>query len=356
MNTVWRQGMPWCGAVLLSLGLALPAAAQPNFRPVPGLGVVAVPPPLDAKTEAGRREFLKNLWAQHYGPHADQLLSNSKALHAATSAYCRKPGNRTAAQAAWRKVLASWMRLMAVDGGPMRERYALRLLDSRFPVPELIRRAMQQERDGAKVADKVGPASKGLGALEWMLFVPESALEGVALCPYLQSASGEWLREITELHPLIKAQARKARKSEAVALEYEEFINQWHSGLSKLWVGGIERPLKVMESKPPFSPWPRPYSDSAAAERALRWQTLRELALLPHSLSIEQQLRQRGADAVASAWRAQALQCDQALQQGSSPKALTAAAACLNQLGQILNTQVAASLQVTMGFSDGDGS
>jgi predicted lipoprotein len=38
------------------------------------------------------------------------------------------------------------------------------------------------------------------------------------------------------------------------------------------------------------------------------------------------------------------------------PKALTAAAACLNQLGQLLNTQVAPALKVTMGFSDGDGS
>ena len=352
MNKVWQ----WCAAGMLGLCASVASLAQPSFRPMPGAGTAAVTPAWEAKTVASRREYLQQLWTQHYGPHADQVLASSKALHAATRAYCRKPGSRGAAQEAWRKVMAPWTRLMTVDGGPMRERYALRLLDSRHPVPELIRKAMQQERDGAKVVDKVGPASKGLGALEWMLFAPESAMEGVPLCPYLQSASGEWLREMTELHPLIKAQAGQRRNTEAVVLEYEEFVNQWQSGLNKLWVGGIERPLKVLESKPPFSPWPRPYSDGAAAERELRWQTLRDLALLPNKLSIEQQLRQAANPAAATAWRTQVLQCDQVLKRGAEPKALMAAAACLSQLGQLLNTQVAPALKVTMGFSDGDGS
>ena len=352
MNKVWH----WCAAGMLGLCASVASLAQPSFRQPPGPGQASVAQAWDAKTLASRKEYLQHLWSQHYGPHADQVLASSKALHAATTAYCRKPGSRGAAQEAWRKVLAPWTRLMTVDGGPMRERYALRLLDSRHPVPELIRKAMQQERDGAKVIDKVGPASKGLGALEWMLFAPESALEGVPLCPYLQSTSGEWLREITELHPLIKAQAGQRRHAEAVVLEYEEFVNQWQSGLNKLWVGGIERPLKVLESKPPFSPWPRPYSDGAAAERELRWQTLRDLALLPNKLSIEQQLRHAANPAAATAWRTQVLRCDQALKQGQEPKALLAAAACLNQLGQLLNTQVAPALKVTMGFSDGDGS
>lgn len=352
MNKVWQ----WCAAGMLGLCASVASLAQPSFRPPPGPGQASVAQAWDAKTLASRKEYLQHLWSQHYGPHADQVLASSKALHAATTAYCRKPGSRGAAQEAWRKVLAPWTRLMTVDGGPMRERYALRLLDSRHPVPELIRKAMQQERDGAKVIDKVGPASKGLGALEWMLFAPESAMEGVPLCPYLQSASGEWLREISELLPLIKAQAGQRRNTEAVVLEYEEFINQWHSGLNKLWVGGIERPLKVLESKPPFSPWPRPYSDGAAAERELRWQTLRDLALLPNKLSIEQQLRQAANPAAATVWRTQVLQCDQVLKRGAEPKALMAAAACLSQLGQLLNTQVAPALKVTMGFSDGDGS
>lgn len=356
MSNVWRWRVRWCGVGLLSLCASVASLAQPSFQPMPGAGTAPVTPTWDAKTVASRRADLQQLWTQHYGPYADQVLSSSKALHTATTAYCRKPGNRAAAQEAWRKVMASWTRLMTVDGGPMRERYALRLLDSRFPVPELIRKAMQQERDGAKVADKVGPASKGLGALEWMLFAPESAMEGLPLCPYVQSASGEWLREITELHPLIKAQAGRRRSAEAVVLEYEEFVNQWQSGLNKLWVGGIERPLKVMASKPPFSPWPRPYSDSAAAERDLRWQTLRELAVLPNKLSLEQALRQHASAAVATTWRSQVLQCDQALKRGAEPQALTAAAACLSQLGQLLNTQVAPALKVTMGFADGDGS
>ncbi|MDZ7812134.1 MAG: imelysin family protein [Ideonella sp.] len=311
---------------------------------------------VDAKTVAARRAFLNTLWTQHYAPKADRLLATSKALHAATSAYCRKPASRVAAQQAWRQVLEAWMRLMTVDGGPMRERFALRLLDSRYPSPELIRRAMQKEGEGEKYVDKVGPASKGLGAMEWMLFVPTTDFESRPLCPYLRSVSAVWLREVTELHPLIKAQARRPRDAEAVTLEYEEFINQWLSGLNKLWIGGIERPLKLKASHPPFSPSPRSYSDSAAAERALRWQTLRELAVLPQPLSIEQQLRSQGAASQANAWRAKVLQCDQALKQGSEPTALTAAAACLSQLGQLLNTQVAPSLQVTMGFSDGDGS
>ena len=336
--------------------MALPSLAQPTIGGRPPLPGAAPLRPQDAKAEADRRAFLKGLWAQHYGPKADQVLKASKALHTDISAYCRKPQSRTAAQQAWREVMKHWTLLMAVDGGPMRERYALRLLDSRFPVPELIRKAMQQERDGAKVVDRVGPASKGLGALEWMLFAPEAGSEGPPLCPYLQSASSEWLREVTELLPLIKAQARKARPADAVAQEYEEFVNQWHSGLSKLWVGGIERPLKVMESKPPFSPWPRPYSDSSATERSLRWQTLRDLALLPKPLSIEQQLRHTGASALATTWRNKVLACDQALARGAAPTALTAAASCLSQLGQLLSSQVAPALNVTMGFADGDGS
>ena len=74
-------------------------------------------------------------------------------------------------------------------------------------------------------------------------------------------------------------------------------------------------------------------------------------------MSIESYLRGRGHIALADRWRATVDEADRAMQgvQPGAPASVDAAARTLKRLTTLMQSEVAGSLEVNLGFSSADG-
>lgn len=314
--------------------------------------------------------FMQGLHRYAKAPAAANFAEQAAALAPALQSLCAAPPGADAAlgeaRARWAAAVTAWERLAAVAVGPLIERRSLRTLDFSPPRPSLIERAVKAQPSGAAAMEKIGAPAKGLPALEWLLWTQPVAPRTPA-CRYGAEVAADIGRQATALAAAFAQTAAREWDEAAVSAAMAEAINQWLGGLERLRWQDLERPLEAAGDGGRNAPqFPRIASGHSAASWSAQWQALRALALQSPDaapgpgeglITIETYLRGRGLNAPADALRRAVQAADPALQGLSvqEPERLRNAASALQDVGRVMQEQVAPALEVSIGFSDADG-
>lgn len=294
---------------------------------------------------------LHNAWS---APRAAEFADASKKLTPAIEALCRSTETEPAMQVArrqWLHALLAWERLSGVAFGPVLERRSQRQIDFTPTRPRLIEKAVKSAPANAVEMELIGTPAKGLPALEWLLWV-KPVQPGSAECRYAAQVAAEIEREAAALsaaHPLAL--------DNQTALS--ELVNQWIGGLEGLRWANMEMPARVALTSGgrETAEFPRGAAQASAASWAAQWDTLRNLAIGPVSLTsaLHAHIKENSAETVALADAVR--QADAAMQNLTSndtPRILEATKQ-LAALKRLVENQVAPALGVNIGFSDADG-
>ncbi|EGI77092.1 imelysin family protein [Hylemonella gracilis] len=364
----WLRAMPLACAV--SLGLAGLVSAQTAPR-------LAFP-------YYTAEQALTGLYARQLPPRAQAFDISAQALVQATQAHCQGRIDKDGLHAQWQQTLLRWQALATPALGPLVQRRSQRQIDF-WPVrPNLIDKALKgAPRDLADMA-RVGTPAKGFAGFEYLLAEsPATGLQGEAnrgRCTYAllvaQGIAAEARALRADFEGLAQrdwqvdeesadAEARIAQTRAAFA----EWVNQWLGGLERLRWLQMEQPLvKAQTSGKPPAFARQDWADNLVDWRA-QWDSLRAQALLsdPQAVPpvpgqafvpIEALLYGKGQVQLAARWRQALTAADAALGRlGStySSADLAGATRQLKELTVLYQQQVAAALDVPLGFSDADG-
>ncbi|MDO4682869.1 MAG: imelysin family protein [Lautropia sp.] len=372
--------------------------------------------------------FVMALAGHHHRPLASAFRQQADALKEATAALCPAggalpvvtsavvPNASTAQEAAqtvppalkaaretWLSAADGWTRLEAVSVGPIITRRSAKAIDFRPTRPKLILKMLERLDKGASVPDvegmkRVGSATKGLAAIEWLLWSPQ-APASVSACRYLVAMVDEVADEAAALASAYAADAAvdwvaaSEDDGQPVAVEGTEsaaqraamVVNQWLGGLEGLRWRTLGKPLAVIEiasgekaSDPHRDIWPRPPSASNRQAWQARWESLKQVGVgqpptdgsgpqpdrVPAVISLEALLRGLGKETVADAWREAMRLADEAMQAVVAPQdehalppvaTMKRAVSALDRVKWLMQDKVAPALSVTLGFSDADG-
>ncbi|MBN9370818.1 imelysin family protein [Hydrogenophaga sp.] len=305
------------------------------------------------------------LYRDHTAPLARALAEQAPRLVQALQGHCAGPAALAPARAAWTQTALAWERLAAVAVGPLIERRSLREIDFQPLRPELLKRSLAREPKTLDDMERVGTPAKGLPAIEYLLWSAPAAPRSSA-CAYAVLAAQAVQREAEALRAAFDALAAAPPEEDAAVTAFVEFINQWLGGLERLRWAGMEKPLREAETRGAAPAFARLPSGQTGAAWAAGWAELRALARQPDNgapaigagrVSIESYLRGRGHIALADRWRATVDEADRAMQgvQPGAPVSVDAAARTLKRLTTLMQSEVAGSLEVNLGFSSADG-
>ena len=338
----------------LATGLALCALAGSAWAQ-PGADNPETPPP-----QPGTVALLSQAYGEQFLPRANAFAQESGRLVAAVDALCNGPSDAAAgglatAQAQWKSTTSAWDRLSGVVVGPLVKRRALTALDFNPTRPATIERAIQAAPSGPEQMERIGTPAKGIPALEWLLWTARPAPQTPA-CRYTQQVAQELAREAGTLATGFGTQARTAWATEhrATFLALQELINQWLGGVERLRWTQIDKPLKAAESStqkkaPAFA---RAHSGHTGASWAAHWDALRGLGE-----PVGTALQVRGQGVLATRLQRALAQAGQAMEAARPADTATLAPVVekLGALKKLIEAEVAPALDVTLGFSDGDG-
>lgn len=341
LSPSFLRGLAGCGAALL----ASVALAQPAEPPVPHPGTV---------------EMLSRAYGQQFAPRAAAFSQEATRLVGTVDALCHgAPAEAatglSAAQDQWRGTATAWDRLTGVAVGPVVKRRAMTALDFNPTRPATIERAIQTAPSGPAQMERIGTPAKGLPALEWLLWSAQPVPQTPA-CRYTQQVAQELAREAATLAAGFDTQARTdwANEHRATFLALQELINQWLGGVERLRWTQIDKPLKAAESAtqkkaPAFT---RALSGQTGASWAASWDAQRRLGD-----PVGAALQARGQGELATKLQGALARTDQALAAARPDQAATLAPAveALGALKKLIEAEIAPALDVTIGFSDGDG-
>ena len=312
--------------------------------------------------------FVQGLQLGWYAPRARELVQGTERLTTLTRDYCAGSpvAPVSAAREAWRAALFAWDRLSTVSIGPLVERRSVRRIDFVPARPELMARAIESQPDGAAGMERVGSPAKGFPALERLLW-PTPAAPGSQACAYAVQVAADIGREAVVLAEAFDAAGRAELDEAQTVSAMSEAVNQWIGGLDALRLQGFERPLLERKTRGAAQPrFARDTSGASAAERAVRWQTLGALAVFEGAeapapaaglVPLEPYLRGKGLNPLADKLVAAVRQAGRgvAAARGSEPARVQAAARQLAALKALVEGEVAAALDIRLGFSDADG-
>ncbi|MDA7416558.1 imelysin family protein [Xenophilus arseniciresistens] len=335
------RGLVLSAAVLL----AGPAGAQPSEPPVPQPDTVAL---------------LQQAYGQQFVPRSAAFAQQATRLASAVDALCDGPAAQgatglAAAQAQWRSTTAAWDRLAGVAVGPLVKRRALTALDFNPTRPATIERAIQSAPSGPEAMERIGTPAKGIPALEWLLWSGKPAPQSPA-CRYTQQVARELAREAGVIAEGFATQARTdwAQEKRATFLGMQELVNQWLGGVERLRWTQIDKPLKAAESSsqkkaPAFT---RAASGHTGATWAANWEAQRSLGD-----PVAAALQARGKGELATRLQGALAQADKAMgaARPDQPATLAPAVEALGAVKKLIEAEIAPVLDVTIGFSDGDG-
>lgn len=315
-------------------------------------------------------DALQGLYARHLPPLARDFEAQALALTAAARQHCAGPATSAALKDAWRRALLSWQALSSPALGPVIERRSQRQIDFWPTRPALLAKALARAPQTLADMESIGTPAKGFPAIELLL----AAKPTPAHCPYLLLLAEGIEAEATALRTGFDQLAARDWTSDedAARSAFAEWINQWLGGLERLrWVH-IEQPVqKARTAGKGYSP---EFARLTAADNAAEWRAQWK-ALLPQArlspaqrtqppqpgkglIPIEALLMGKGQIALAQRW-AQALDradaAIAALPAKAGEQELMALSKTLKGVTTLFQTEVAAALDVPLGFSDADG-
>ena len=254
--------------------------------------------------------------------------------------------------------------------GPVIERRSQRQIDFWPTRPALLAKALERAPQTLADMEPVGTPAKGFPAMEQLL----AAQPSPAHCPYLVLVAEGIEAEAVALRAGFDALAARDWTSDedAARTAFAEWINQWLGGLERLRWMHVEQPVQKARTAgqghaPEFA---RLTAADNAAEWRAQWQALRTQARLTAAqraqppqpgqglVPIEALLMGKGQIALAQRWGQALDRADAAiaaLPAKAGEKELMALSKTLKGVTTLFQTEVAAALDVPLGFSDADG-
>jgi len=315
-------------------------------------------------------QALQGLYGQHMPPLARAFESEARVLTAAARQHCAAPGSSVALKDAWRRTLLAWAALSSPSLGPVIERRSQRQIDFWPTRPALLEKALKSAPTTLADMERIGTPAKGFPAMELLL----AGKPTPAHCPYLMLiAEGIEAEARTLRAGFDELATRDWTNDEAAARSaFAEWINQWLGGLERLRWTQIEQP--VQRARTAGRGHPSEFARLAAADNAAewraQWQALRaqarlqpeQIAMPPQPgqgpIPIEGLLMGKGQIALAQRWAQSLDTADQAVTQlpaHAGEMELLALSKALKGVTTLFQSEVAAALDVPLGFSDADG-
>ncbi|MEG2048720.1 MAG: imelysin family protein [Comamonas sp.] len=305
------------------------------------------------------------LYGQWYVPQTAQALGSAQALHRSLQAYCGQQAGKTdaavlrTAQQRFQQAADDWQRVAAVNMGPLVERRTDRMVNFQPLRPARLAEAIQQAPKTLADMERIGSPAKGFPALEHLLWA-QPAQPGSPSCSYAVMAAASVNDEIQGLQTAFQATA--AAKPDLRVTE--EFLNQWIGGLEQLRWERMEKPLRSASTtsgkkKPQLI---RMDSDSTIASWRAQWSGLRDLAVAPAGspdtqVSIAGLVAAHYRPLTAGRFAAAVQEVDSAFAalQSTDLESVQKLSTALNGLKRWVEADIASLLQLSIGFSDGDG-
>lgn len=315
-------------------------------------------------------QALQGLYEQQLPPRARAFEADARALTRAAQQHCSGTASQAAVREAWRQALLSWQALSTPALGPVIERRSQRQIDFWPTRPALLDKALKSTPQSLADMERVGTPAKGFPALEQLL----DRKPDPAQCPYLALLAEGIETEAGALRTSFDALARRdwTDDESTTRAAFAEWINQWLGGFERLrWIH-IEQPVqKARTAGPGHRPeFARRLAADNLAEWRAQWQALRAQArLTPEQqaqppqpgqgpIPIEALLMGKGQIALAQRWAKVLDNADAAITHlPAQPSAamLMALSKTLKGVTTLYQTEVAAALDVPLGFSDADG-
>lgn len=322
-------------------------------------------------------QALQGLYGLHLPPLARTFETAAQALSAAARTHCAGPATPAPLLDAWRLALLAWQALATPGLGPVIERRSQRQIDFWPTRPDLLRRAMEKTPATLADMDRVGTPAKGLPAFELLLNQWSISRQPAppAACRYAELVAQGIAAEARALHTELGTWASKAWEDEpeATTAALAEWVNQWLAGLERLRWAHIEKPITSHQTTGHAArgapvPYARLDRDSGLRDWRAQWQSLlAQGRLAPGAqppapgqalVPMEALLMGKGQLALAQTW-GQALDQVTAglgrLTPGSSEHELLAVTKSMKAVTVLFQNEVAAALDVPLGFSDADG-
>lgn len=356
-------------ALLLALGLATTgfATAQTATAPAPAI----------AAPYYSAEQAMQGLYTHHLPPLARDFQAQADRLVDTTGQYCNGQATLPALRAQWQATLVGWESLSTPAVGPLVTRRSQRQIDFWPTRPDLLRRAMEKTPATLADMDRVGTPAKGFPAFELLLNQWSASRQPAppAACRYAGLVAQGIAAEARALRTELGPWASKAWEDEpeGTTAALAEWVNQWLAGLERLRWAHIEKPISSHRTTGNAArgtpvPYTRLDRDSALRDWRAQWQSLLAQGRLPPGaqppaagsalVPMEALLMGKGQLALAQTW-GQALDQVTAglgrLTPGSSERELLAVTKSMKAVTVLFQNEVAAALDVPLGFSDADG-
>lgn len=357
-------------AALSSLAWAqMPAPARATTPS--GAETTAQPMPYYSAEQA-----LQGVYRHRLPTEAQAFEQAAAQLVRRTEAHCLGQAPLTELSATWQQALLSWQALSSPEIGPLAARRSQRAIDFWPSRDRLLRQALAKAPQTLADMERVGSPAKGFPAYEQLLATAAGPALAPATCRYASLVAQGIAAEARALNTALAALAKRdwSEAPEDAANAFAEWINQWLGGLERLRWAHIEKP--ILRHRSTGAPDNEPVA-FARRTRALnladwrtQWSSLLSMARLapgqyaaPPSpgqalIPIEALLLGKGRVPLAQRW-AQALDRTSAdlaaLTPSSSDAELLAVTQRMKAVTLLYQNEVAAALDVPLGFSSADG-
>lgn len=333
-----------------------------------------------------RPAMLADLGPSALLPPLAQARERAAALSAATQQLCEAPDPSTldAAQAAWWALREPWRQFRALPIGPLVDEGFDSAVDFWPARPSSIEGGVTGGSSTVEEVGALGVASKGLPAIEYLLWDPEGGDEavlaaltaeepsGAQRCAYLHAVVGdvgvqlEALEAQTQSFADTLATAGSNARYPTVSLAVDELLNAAIAGLHDLSERSMGKPLGLSTAEPDLEQLESRFSDRSRADilDALAGFSAFYLGgadrdgegftviVAASSAEIDAAVR---ADLDAALAAAEALPDPLRTGLDTDPAAVNAAWEAIRALRLTLAADVAGLLGVTVSLSDNDG-
>lgn len=333
--------------------------------------------PVVAAPYYSAEQAMQGLYTHHLPPLARAFRAEADRLVAATGQHCQSNTSLAELRAQWQRTLVSWAALSTPAVGPVVARRSQRQIDFWPTRPDLLRRSLEKAPITLADMDRVGTPAKGFPALEVLMnqWAASRQPAPAAACRYAELVSQGIAAEAGELRKEFGRWASKEwdDEPEDTKAALAEWVNQWLAGLERLRWANMEKPITSHQTtgnaaKGAPVPFARQDRESGLMDWRSQWQSLLAQGRLPPGapppaagsalVPMEALLMGRGQLALAQKW-GQALDQVTAgmekLSPRSSERELLAVTKSMKSVTVLFQNEVAAALDVPLGFSDADG-
>lgn len=327
-------------------------------------------------THYSAEQALQGVYRYRLPALAQAFEQSSAQLVNRANAHCQGQATLADLRTQWQQTLVSWATLSSLEVGPLVTRRSQREIDF-WPTRErLLRQALAKAPQTLADMARVGTPAKGFPALEQLLTTASGSALAPATCHYAGLVAQGIAAEARTLNTDFSALAKKdwSESPEDATSAFAEWLNQWLGGLERLRWAHIEKPIQTHRTTgaPSSEPvaFPRLSREANLADWRAQWSSLQAMARLRPGqyatppvpgealIPIEALLIGKGQLALAQRW-AKALDGAgvdfAALTPQSSDNQLLVTAQRMKALTVLYQNEVAAALDVPLGFSSADG-